>query len=236
MGLCRFYELEIACRGRPDAITGYLVDIKRIDQAVRSAAAPILRRVCAETPQAEPSRVLGEVAIAVGSALEGLAPRIRWSLTPYHSFEMASNDTQSVLIRERFDFSASHRLHSPSLSDDENRAVFGKCNNTNGHGHNYQVEPCVEVDLAQADEAPFGLAALERLTDEIIIDAFDHRHLNLDTDAFDDATLPSVENIARVFYERLDPAVRSASSAARLRSITVWETDRTSCTYPAGSA
>ncbi|MEO0483847.1 MAG: 6-carboxytetrahydropterin synthase, partial [Planctomycetota bacterium] len=145
-----------------------------------------------------------------------------------------SGESHTALLRERFDFAAAHRLHVPTLSDDENRAIFGKCNNPSGHGHNYQIEPCVELDTAALADVPFGFAELERATHEQVITPFDHKHLNTDTPEFGEAGVnPSVENMARVFFDRLAPAVRRASAAATLRSITVWETDRTSCTYPA---
>ena len=82
----------------------------------------------------------------------------------------------------------------------------------------------------------FSLETLERITAERVISRFDHAHLNEDTAEFDTSrggVNPSVENIARVCYDLLAPAVVSASPDARLRSVTVWETDKTSATYPA---
>lgn len=140
-----------------------------------------------------------------------------------------------ALLRQQFDFAAAHRLHVPTLSDEENRRIFGKCNNLRGHGHNYRVEPCVEVSVQQGGPPAISLAEFERLTVEHIIARFDHTHLNDDTAEFNTARggmNPSVENIARVCFERLAPAIRAAAPGAKLRYVTVWETDKTSSTYP----
>ncbi|TVQ75581.1 MAG: 6-carboxytetrahydropterin synthase [Phycisphaeraceae bacterium] len=145
----------------------------------------------------------------------------------------ASNPT-TALIRQQFDFAAAHRLHVPELSAEENLAIFGHCNNPAGHGHNYRFEPCVAVSL-NTGKPDFTLGKLEQLAHEVILSRFDHKHLNHDTEEFGPSgVIPSVENIAKVFFDLMAPAVRDASSGkAELHAMTVWETDRTSCTYPA---
>jgi 6-pyruvoyltetrahydropterin/6-carboxytetrahydropterin synthase len=232
-GLGRYYEFDITAAGEPDPITGYLADIKTIDRAARAAIYPIVTRACADDPGADPARVIRDCTPPLAAALAPIALRaIRWRLTPTYAVELENLDMPAtdrpVLLRQRFDFAAAHRLHASELSDTENRRVFGKCNNPSGHGHNYQVEPCVAVPAG----AGFGLAELERLTDELVIERFDHMNLNVDTPDFreGEGAIPSVENIARIAFEHLAPAIAEAN--AELRSITVWETDRTSCTYP----
>ena len=263
-GLGRHYELEVTCRGRSDAITGYFINIREIDQAVRSAAVPLIEQACRTDPTIDPALLLPELigpidaALAKGSAGKaGVVARIRWRLTPYYSVEMAAPATSSqsessnatagssnatapmALLRQQFEFAASHRLHSAHLTDDQNRAIYGKCNLPSGHGHNYRVEPCVAVPIpvTGVKALAFALLDLERITNERIIQRFDHKHLNLDTKEFtcqDGVTAlnPSVENIARVCYDLLEPAIRESGTGAVLRSITVWETDKTSCTFP----
>ena len=243
-GLGRYFEFDVTVTGEPDERSGYLVDIKTIDKAVRRAVYPRVATLCAESPDREPAAALPDL---VEPLAEALAPhRLRsivWRLTPTYSVameippmsqtNMLGNDApKRVLIRQRFDFAAAHRLHVEGVSDEDNRAMFGKCNNPSGHGHNYQVEPCVAIDPATEQGQGFSLAQLEALTDEVVIDHFDHLHLNVDTEEFGPSGVnPSVENIARVAFERLAPAI--AGAGAELVSMTVWETDRTSCTYPA---
>ncbi|RIK62987.1 MAG: 6-pyruvoyl tetrahydrobiopterin synthase [Planctomycetota bacterium] len=128
-----------------------------------------------------------------------------------------------------FEFSASHRLHVPGLSDEENRRVFGKCNNPNGHGHNYQVEVTVAGPVDARTGSVLPLPAFESLVKREVIDRLDHKHLNSDTEEF--ARLnPSVENIARVIWEILEPQM----SPARLRRVRVWETAKTYAEYTSG--
>ncbi|MCA9287556.1 MAG: 6-carboxytetrahydropterin synthase [Phycisphaerales bacterium] len=238
-GLGRFFEIDAACRGEPDTSTGYLINIKDIDRAVRQAAVPILGNAARSAPDADPTGLLAPMLAAVAASLpvECIALTLRTS--PYHAFEMAFDAPTIALVRTAFDLAAAHRLNCKSLSPEQNRDVFGKCNNPAGHGHNYRVEPCVAIDLSKAApesrSSPFGIAALEAITDRVIIERFDHKHLNLDTPEFNDDTgvNPSVENIARVFFDLLAPAIAEASPTATLRSVTVWETDRTSATYPA---
>ncbi|MCG3121729.1 MAG: hypothetical protein GIKADHBN_00099 [Phycisphaerales bacterium] len=240
-------QFDVTCRGQLDPTTSYVRDIKQIDKATVAAFFTRLlndagRPAGARTPL---HVLLGEGADRLNRLLDGCVASVRWRLTPYHCLEMApaaKPDTPSTrgapparaaILRQKFDFSASHRLHNPSLSDDENRARFGKCNNAAGHGHNYVVEPAVEVSLG--GNAAFTHADLEQVCSATIIERFDHKHLNVDTPEFRDGSgvLPTVENIARVFYDLLAPRVAERGGAARLLSVTVWETDRTSSTYPA---
>jgi 6-pyruvoyltetrahydropterin/6-carboxytetrahydropterin synthase len=232
-GLGRQYELEVRCAGPIDATTGYLINIKSIDHAVRRAAIPLVERACDGSPCSEPGEILGGILSATAAELPGIVRAIRWKLTPYYSVEMISGDHGTVLLRQKFDFAASHRLHVPTRSDAENRALFGKCNNAGGHGHNYQFEPCVAVRLRGGRQS-FLLHDLERLAEDTVVQRFDHKNLSCDVPEFAPETgvNPSVEQIARVFFELLAPAVRRESPDAELRSVTVWETDRTSSTYP----
>ena len=239
-GLARYYEFEVIAAGDADPETGYLVNIHVIDRAVRKAVVPEVARACIERPGIEPAALLAELVPPLERELRGMLRSIRWRVNPYYSVSMTATshpDTTTrnrAYLRQRFDFAAAHRLNVPGMSADENRALFGKCNNPSGHGHNYQFEPCVAIRM-DGEGGAFSLPDLERLADEAIVAHFDHRHLNLDTDEFreDGGLNPSVENIAKVFFERLAPRVAEASARAELVSMTVWETDRTCCTYPA---
>ncbi|MEQ8770640.1 MAG: 6-carboxytetrahydropterin synthase [Phycisphaerales bacterium] len=236
-GLARWYELEVACEGEPDPASGYLVNIKAIDRAVRDQAIPLIARACEESPASDPASLLSALSEGIQGELEPRVTRVRWNLTPSLSMEIAVNNPDRVLVRQRFDLACAHRLHNPELSEDENRALYGKCNNPNGHGHNYRVEPCFALPTPGNGQPALTVAQLEALVDEAIVEPYDHTHLNDDTEAFaaGSGVVPSVENIARVFYEALAPAVHEASDGAELVSMTVWETDRTSCTYPGGT-
>lgn len=235
-GLGRHYELTVACLGETHPDTGYLVNIKDIDRAARTTVIPAIVDACHTAPATEPMTMLPDLLPALDGALGGIVKGLTWHLTPTYSVHSEKETLRVIILRQSFDFAASHRLHVAALSDEENRAVFGKCNNPSGHGHNYRVEPTVAVDLDKAwasGGAPFGLAQLERLVESHVIERFDHTYLNTDTQDFGDAGVnPSVEHIAKRCYELLASEIDAASSGtAELRSVTVWETDRTSATY-----
>lgn len=133
-------------------------------------------------------------------------------------------------LTEHFEFSAAHRLHCPELGDDENRRIFGKCNHASGHGHNYRVAVSVRVPVGTGEPA-LGVGTLASIVNRCVIDRFDHRHLNVDCPEFA-ALNPSVEHIAMVCHGLLEREVRAAG--AKLERVTVWETEKTSASYPAG--
>lgn len=259
-GLGAHYELEVSCRGEADAQTGYMLNISAIDAAARDHAVPIIAQAIARDPSQLPFSVLRSATRALQAALGERFFAVRWRLSPYYSFEMTARDMTRAMISQQFEFAAAHRLHAPELTDAENQRIFGKCNNPSGHGHNYRVEPAVSVELDDNDggdggsarsvtgagsEASggsggserngaasggrFSLQVLERIVDERVIQHLDHKHLNLDVPEFRSLN-PSVENIARVCFELLQQPVSEAGG--RLEHVTVWETEKTRCTYP----
>ncbi len=132
-----------------------------------------------------------------------------------------------VRLSQKFEFSATHRLHNPTLSEEENCRTFGKCNNPHGHGHNYEVQ----VTLAGKPDAKGVLVEIplfERLVASTVIDKFDHKNLNVELPEFREL-IPTVENIAMTIYRLLKP--KFADASARLVAITVWETPKTWCEY-----
>ena len=233
-GLEAFYELEVRCAGRPDPTTGYLVNISAVDRAVRTLAVEVLREAgwrWASGSRQPPAAALAEIVEALQPALGGIVASVRWWLSPYHWLLIEATTMDRVQISRQFEFSAAHRLHCPDLSDEENRAVFGKCNNPSGHGHNYKLEPVVSVPIVD-DGSGLGFARLGELVEEHVMRRFDHKHLNLDAPEFAGLN-PSVEHIARVCHEVLAGPV--ADAGGTLVRVTVWETDKTRCTYPATS-
>ena len=103
-------------------------------------------------------------------------------------------------VTRRYRFCAAHRLHTDLLSPEENRTAFGKCNNSNGHGHNYVVLVTIRAGTA---ESTSGLASLDRLVTDTIIERFDHQDLNSDP-AFSALTTTG-ENLVMVIWDILNP-------------------------------
>lgn len=235
-GYAAHYELHISCRGEPDPVLQYVVDIKDIDAAARATLLPALCAAAWSDQPIPPAMVLREQWAPLNRLLDGRLHSARLFLTPTYSLEMTVNNPNSVLLRQRFDFAAAHRLQTPMLSEAENRARYGKCNNPRGHGHNYQFEPAVRVALDDSGLGAIDLPGLEELARLAIIDRFDHTHLNEDTAEFcveKGGLIPTVENISKVLFGLMGTALNASHPGASLVSMTVWETDRTSATYPA---
>jgi 6-pyruvoyltetrahydropterin/6-carboxytetrahydropterin synthase len=119
----------------------------------------------------------------------------------------------------RYLVSASHRLHTPALTAEENRAAYGKCNNAHGHGHNYFVEVLVGGAVDAETGMVVDLVALDRTVGERILDRFDHANLNLDP-LFADR-VPTTENFCQAIFALL----RDALPAGELEYVRVEETE-----------
>ena len=112
-----------------------------------------------------------------------------------------------VYVTRKAGFSASHRLFNPSWSDEKNKAVFGKCNNPNGHGHNYEIEVTVGGDPPSDTGMVIDLKKLADIIDRVIIERVDHKHMNQDVD-FMKGVIPTAENLAVAFWKLLKPEIR----------------------------
>lgn len=126
-----------------------------------------------------------------------------------------------VEITRREEFSASHRLHNPRLSDEENRRLYGICNNPNGHGHNYEVEVTVRGAVPPDTGMVMNLTDLMRILRERVIQRVDHKHLNHDVD-FLRGVIPTAENIAIALWEQIEPELE-AFEGCRLHRIRLYE-------------
>jgi 6-pyruvoyltetrahydropterin/6-carboxytetrahydropterin synthase len=115
--------------------------------------------------------------------------------------------------------SASHRLHTAALTAEENRVAYGKCNNANGHGHNYVVEVLAGGAVNAETGTVVDLAALDRAVNESVLERFDHANLNLDP-LFANR-VPTTENLCRAIFELL----RDALPAGELEQVRVEETE-----------
>lgn len=123
--------------------------------------------------------------------------------------------------------SASHRLHAERLSAEENRAVYGKCNNPHGHGHNYVVEVVVGAQVHATTGMTVDLVALDAAVRTKVLDRFDHMNLNLDP-LFAEA-VPTTENLCRAIFDLL----KSALPAGELDHVRVEETENNFFQCPA---
>ncbi len=118
---------------------------------------------------------------------------------------------QVASVTRRYRFSAAHRLHTDQLSEEENRRVFGKCNNPNGHGHNYVVYVTVGGPTDASTGRGLDLEELDRVVTEWVVRRFDHQDLNRDP-AFAKTTTTG-ENLARLIWAILQEAIPNGKLA-----------------------
>jgi 6-pyruvoyltetrahydropterin/6-carboxytetrahydropterin synthase len=228
-GIAPFLLLRASLVGEVDAATGMLINIKIVDQVLREHAVPMLREghyVRREAPGLMLPRLFELLA---GKFAPHRLTRLTLALSPYLMFCVDHEERQMVKTSQRFEFSAAHRLHAESISEKQNQEIFGRCNNPNGHGHNYEVEVTLSgtPDAATGTVLPGGVLRFQQIVNEHVVDHFDHKHLNLDCAEF--RTLnPTVENIARVIYQKLKGAI---PGPAKLHCVKVWETPKTVAEY-----
>jgi 6-pyruvoyltetrahydropterin/6-carboxytetrahydropterin synthase len=132
----------------------------------------------------------------------------------------------SVFRKEHF--TAAHRLHNPAWTDDENRQIFGKCNNPNYHGHNYDLIVQVTGEIDPHTGYVIDMKVLKDLVHEHVLERFDHKNLNVDTSEFQHLN-PTAENIAVVIWNILRPQINQNL----VLKIRLYETERNFVEYPA---
>ena len=132
-----------------------------------------------------------------------------------------------IRVTRRYRFSASHRLHAASLTDEENQRLYGKCNNPFGHGHNYVLEVSVRGPVDSRSGRAVDPAALDRLVGERVIRAFDHKNLNEEIEVFD-RVVPTTENLGLLIHDRLKQAWPSVFPSVwpQLEKVRIAETER----------
>jgi 6-pyruvoyltetrahydropterin/6-carboxytetrahydropterin synthase len=124
-------------------------------------------------------------------------------------------------LTSRYRFSASHRLHAPALSDEENRKLYGKCNNPYGHGHDYVLDLTLEGALDASGQV-VNRMALDALVKEMVLARLDHKDLNSDVPEFE-LIPPTSENLAALIRSWLE---RHWTLAARLVRVQIAETGK----------
>jgi 6-pyruvoyltetrahydropterin/6-carboxytetrahydropterin synthase len=138
---------------------------------------------------------------------------------------MGNGGEVKIELGRRYRFAASHRLHSERLSEAENSRLYGKCNNPLGHGHNYVVEIYMYGKVNPATGMIANLADLDGFVEREVLDAFDHRSLNEEVEAFR-SQVPTTENLCIEIFRR----VRTFPHA-KLERVRVEETSNNSFEY-----
>ena len=131
-----------------------------------------------------------------------------------------------VTVTRRLRVNAAHRVHNPALSDEENTALFGKCNHPNWHGHNYVLEVSVTGPIDPRSGYVMDLGHLKTVVESTVIDQLDHRNLNVDVPFLAGAN-PTSENLVVACWREIAPLVAPAA-LTRLR---LWETENNYVEY-----
>ena len=223
-------KLRAEVFGLPDRVTGYVCNVAVLDRLLRSIVTEFLipnfgvgQTVSAET-------MVGAVAEQFQQrwSLPQTPGRLTLELSDRLSYAIDLEFPNMIELTQQFEFSAAHRLHCPSMSDQENVATFGKCNSLNGHGHNYVVEVTIgnSADHVKAQGAVAPLEEFQSTVKKLVIDRLDHKHLNEDVEYFSEIN-PSVENISIAIFKWLKGSV----GAAELVAVKVYETPKTWAEY-----
>lgn len=132
-----------------------------------------------------------------------------------------------VAVYRKEHFNAAHRLFNPAWDNEQNNLVFGKCNNANYHGHNYELVIKVVGEINPETGYVIDLKYLSDLVKDNVLNKFDHKNLNLDTEEFKNLN-PTAENIAVVIYNILRPLLEQQYEL----KVKLYETERNFVEYP----
>jgi 6-pyruvoyltetrahydropterin/6-carboxytetrahydropterin synthase len=208
------YVLDVTVEGDVEPATGMVVNIKRIDDALRAA---IVRQFDGKSLNDQidyfhdKSTSLENLVGYIAECLDrpGVLPAevrltaLRLEEMPTFFAELDLDRTPALMTLTRsYEFAASHRLDSPHLSAEENLDIFGKCNNAAGHGHNYLLEVTVTGDPDGRTGMILNLDDLDRLVAELVVDRYDHKNLNVDIPEFEGKVTTS-EVVALEIFDRL---------------------------------
>jgi 6-pyruvoyltetrahydropterin/6-carboxytetrahydropterin synthase len=226
------YVVEITVGGEPDALTGIVVNMTVVDRILKTNVTSVLDgrflnqeiayfRLRPPTLENITKFVWERTAPELPHEVSLECVQVWESETLWASKEQ---DLSQISLTRAYDFSAAHRLHSQAITDEENREIFGKCNNPNGHGHNYGVEVTLTGEPDERTGMLFALEQLDRIVEEVVLEPFDHKNLNLDVPEFADIN-PTSEMLAVVIWEKLAPKL------PQLSRVVIRETPRNSFEY-----
>jgi 6-pyruvoyltetrahydropterin/6-carboxytetrahydropterin synthase len=230
-GLSIFFELAVSLVGEVEPATGFVINVNDVDKKVQKYVVPIFaQQIRKDFRQGKHIGFFG-ITKLLKSAWGQLADKfgtarlreLSLALNPFRRVAVDCEDCKMSYFSEKFEFAATHKLWNEDFSDEHNRKVFGKCANPAGHGHNYIVEVTIK---RPTDKDNLCIGDFEKVVDDEFIKLVDHKNLNVDVPHFA-KTIPTVENIAAFAWEKL----AGKFGEAVLHCVTIWETDKTSCSY-----
>jgi len=226
------YILRVTLRGQVEARTGMVINIKELDRILKEVSNEFDHKFINLDHPAFHQRIPTTENLA-SYMRDQIEEKLQAQSSAYQLFRVTLYEERTLwadvfagegktmaYLTKTFGFSAAHRLHSTALSEEENRTIFGKCNNPHGHGHNYELEVTVQGQIDPRTGMIMDLADLMRTVHGEVIERFDHKHLNEDTEEFRFLN-PTGENIAKVIWDLLKPQLKE-----NLTKIGLWETPK----------
>lgn len=221
------YKLWVTAEGAIDTESGMVVNIKWMDDILQDL---VVKRFDQKSLPDE-IEYFQSNPTTLESILAYLQPQIQHALDPLDVVEMKLEESELLygewikqdkmtLLTRTYEFAASHRLHVPTLSDEENIAQFGKCNNPQGHGHNYILEVSVTGEINQETGMMVSLEELDRVVEKEVVDRYDHKNLDYDVPELAGKNTTS-ELVTLAIFDRL-----KGKLPAELVRVRVYETAR----------
>jgi 6-pyruvoyltetrahydropterin/6-carboxytetrahydropterin synthase len=220
------YVLDVTVSGSIDPKTGMVVNIKTIDDIVRGYVVSMLDQKSLNDEvnffRTTPSTVenilrfvkdlLTPEAMPDGTRLTGL----RLEETPLLYGELVNQEgIWKTSITRVYEFAAAHRLHSNSLTDQQNLDLFGKCNNPSGHGHNFVLEVTVEGEPDPQTGMIANIQEIDDKVNDLVVERLDHKNLNIDIPEFKDRVVTS-EVLVNEIFNSLENKLPAKLSRVRL--------------------
>ena len=214
-------RLWVTLEGPPAPATGFLVNVADIKAAFQEALKQ--QRLKAQNP-ADLFDWARQVVRQRFAPLKLI--RLKLELNEQLTLTSRPEDYDMVQVTKKYELAAAHKLWNDDWDQQHNFEVFGKCSNPRGHGHNYTVEITIRGKPDRKTGRLADLQEMDQLVRQNILDRFDHKNFNEDTVEFAHL-IPTVENMAKVFYELLDGKFEKA----QLTRVAVWETADTYAEY-----
>jgi 6-pyruvoyltetrahydropterin/6-carboxytetrahydropterin synthase len=230
------FDVEVSVEGPIDSKSGMVVNLTSLKARTRERVVQpwdghfldgLDGRPLARTPEELARLVWKEME---GAMSDATLARVRIGSPGEIIAACRGGEDSPMDVTRIYDFSASHRLHSPGLSDEENRKIFGKCNNPHGHGHNYVLEVTLQGRAGDSGElAPWE--TVDSVVREHVVDRWDHKNLNEDLSEFQGIN-PTAEGIVRLAWQRLAKALDGKlPQGVRLYRLKLLETPRNHVEY-----
>ena len=210
------WTAQIGITGEADPRTGMVVNIKELDEIARRCVVQPLDHKCLnldvpafKTSLPTPENVAFFIWKRIAPNARGFqlvsaeAAENKRSKARFNGQYEESTQMPIVTLTRAYEFTATHRLHNPNLSDEENLQLYGKCNNLNGHGHDYRLEVSVQAPLDEQAGAARGRGQIDPIVQKEAVKRLDYQHMN-DMKEFQNA-VPTTENLVRFLYETMQP-------------------------------